>query len=175
MRRTAFRRFVPDAAGMAGEKGDSDRNRRLQTEKRRRAQALRRHDSEQVAGPPTPAGAIAQGPARRAAAVSCAWCGAAITPGCRGPLPKWCSVGCRRRAWEQGRAAASGRSAIEVVERRVEVRVPCIPTRRDWLGLLSEFAAQVDDGRVYDRDLAVLAPVLRGVMEAVERRARTPW
>ncbi|MGX5655225.1 hypothetical protein ACWKWC_10675 [Geodermatophilus nigrescens] len=50
-----------------------------------------------------------------------------------------------------------------------------MPTRRAWVGLLRELAAQVYDGRVYDRDLAVLAPALRGVMEAVERRASSPY
>jgi hypothetical protein len=88
----------------------------------------------------------------------------------RGPIPKWCSVGCRRRAWEQGHAAASGRSAVEVVERRVEVRVPVTPTRRDWAPLLSELARQLEDGRVYDRDLAALAAALRTVLDAYIRR-----
>src|SRR4051794_33891290 len=60
---------------------------------------------------------------RRLAATTCAWCGGKIEPKTRGRIPKWCSAACRQRAWEQSRAAASGRAAIEVVERVVEVPV----------------------------------------------------
>jgi hypothetical protein len=67
--------------------------------------------------------------------------------------PKWCAATCRHRAWEQARAAASGRAAVQVVERRVEVRISAAPTRREWPRLLNELARQLDDGRVYDRDL----------------------
>jgi hypothetical protein len=75
---------------------------------------------------------------------------------------------CRLRA--QGRAAASGLSAVRVVERPVEVRVPVAPTRRDWAGLLAELAHQLDDGRVYDRDLPDLAAALFNVVDAYGRR-----
>lgn len=88
----------------------------------------------------------------------------------RGRIPKWCSASCRQRAWEQARAAESGRSAVQVVERQVEVRVPTTPTRRDWATLLGELVRQLDDGRVYDRDLAALAPALRSVLDAYDRR-----
>lgn len=82
----------------------------------------------------------------------------------------WCSPACRQRAWEQKRAAASGRAAVKVVERRVEVPVPTTPGRRDWPGLLAELAAQLNDGRVYDRDLVSLAEALNPVLDAYERR-----
>ncbi len=78
---------------------------------------------------------------------------------------------CRQRAWEQARAASSGRAAVEVVERRVQVRVSLEPTRRDWPLLLGELAGQLNDGRVYDRDLPVLARALEPVLEAYRRRA----
>ncbi len=94
-----------------------------------------------------------------------------ITPRSRGPIPKWCSATCRHRAWEQTRAAASGLSAVEVVERRVEVQVPLVPTRHDWPRLLGELASQMNDGRVYDRDLPALARALQPVLEAYRRRA----
>lgn len=68
------------------------------------------------------------------------------------------------------RAAASGRVAVQVVERQVEVRVPAVPTRRDWTGLLGELARQLDDGRVYDRDLPSLAAALGIVLDAYSRR-----
>jgi hypothetical protein len=60
---------------------------------------------------------------------------------------------------------------VDVVERRVEVRVPLAPTRRDWPRILGQLASQLDDGRVYDRDLPGLARVLDPVLEAYRRRA----
>ena len=112
----------------------------------------------------------AAGAERRRAASACGWCGASIELKARGRIPKWCSPSCRQRAWEQARAAASGRSAVQVVERRVEVPVPMPPTRRDWPRLLDELAHQIDDGRVYDRDLDGLSSALTAVLDAVGRR-----
>ncbi|MGY1618874.1 hypothetical protein ACI797_19205 [Geodermatophilus sp. SYSU D00691] len=60
---------------------------------------------------------------------------------------------------------------MELVERRVEVQVPLAPTRRDWPRLLVELADQLNDGRVYDRDLPALARALQPVLEAYRRRA----
>jgi hypothetical protein len=117
-------------------------------------------------------GAAADGPERRSAATTCGWCGGPITLRSRGPIPKWCSATCRHRAWEQSRAANSGRTAVEVVERRVEIRVPLEPTRRDWPRLLGELAGQLDDGRVYDRDLPTLGRALDPVLRSYRRRAR---
>ncbi|MGY1642015.1 hypothetical protein ACI782_12920 [Geodermatophilus sp. SYSU D00703] len=57
-----------------------------------------------------------------------------------------------------------------MVEREVEVRVPAVPTRRDWTRLLGALARQLDDGRVYDRDLANLAAALSAVLNAYSRR-----
>jgi hypothetical protein len=54
--------------------------------------------------------------------VTCGWCGATVPVPGRGRVPIWCSASCRHRAWEQRRAAASGLSAIEVVDRPVEGR-----------------------------------------------------
>ena len=85
-------------------------------------------------------------------------------------MPKWCSATCRHRAWEQARAAASNRSAVQVVERRVEISRPAVPTRRDWPRLLDELVRQLDDGRVYERDLRDLASALDAVLQAYRRR-----
>jgi hypothetical protein len=60
---------------------------------------------------------------------------------------------------------------VEVVERRVEIRVPLEPTRRDWPRLLGELAVQLDDGRVYDRDLPALGRALDPVLRSCRRRA----
>jgi hypothetical protein len=96
--------------------------------------------------------------------------GAVATPRSRGPIPKWCSATCRHRAWEQARTAASGRSAVEVVERRVEVPTAVPLTRRDWPRVSRELTTQLDEGRVYDRDLAALSAELRALLEAYRRR-----
>ncbi len=118
-----------------------------------------------------PARADVHTPDRRTAATARGWCGGPITLRSREPIPKWCSASCRHRAWEQARAAASGLSAVEVVERRFEVPVSLVPTRRDWLRLLGELTSQLDNGRVYDRDLPALARAVQPVLEAYRRRA----
>jgi hypothetical protein len=103
---------------------------------------------------------------RRSAASTCGWCGGPISVKATGRLPKWCSSSCRQRAWEQSRAAASGLSSVRVVERRVEVVKPALAGRKDWPRLLSDLARQLDDGRVYDRDLVALSVALNTVLDA---------
>ena len=53
----------------------------------------------------------------RPATVTCSWCSTDVMVPVKGRVPKWCGTSCRHRAWEQTRAAASGRSAVDVVER----------------------------------------------------------
>jgi hypothetical protein len=53
----------------------------------------------------------------------------------------------------------------------VEVQVPLVPSRRDWPRLLAEFAGQLNDGRIYDRDLPGVARATQPVLEAYRRRA----
>jgi hypothetical protein len=141
--------------------------------RRRERERQRRQDARLRTPKATsdPAAADVHGPERRTAATACGWCGGLITPRSRGPIPKWCSATCRHRAWEQARAAASGLSAVELVERRVEIQAPLVPTRRDWPRLLGELAGQLNDGRVYDRDLPALARAGQPVLEAYRRRA----
>jgi hypothetical protein len=59
------------------------------------------------------------------------------------------------------------RSAVQVIERRAEIPVPMPPARRDWPRLLEELARQIDDGRVYDRDLDGLSSAPTAVLEAM--------
>jgi len=114
---------------------------------------------------------------RRLAASTCGWCKGPIEYKARGRIPKWCSAACRQRAWEQSRAAASGRSAVQIVERRVEVPVqqPAPPTanfrprHRQWVDVLDELAAQLDTGSIYDRDLPELTGALNRALEAFGR------
>jgi hypothetical protein len=141
------------------------RARRRERERQRRQQA-QRTPIEKARSDPADAGG--GGPERRTAATTCGWCGGPITPRSRGPIPKWCSATCRHRAWEQARAAASDRAAIQVVERHVQVRVRLEPTRRDWPKLLVELAGQLNDGRVYDRDLPGLARALEPVLQSTD-------
>ena len=117
--------------------------------------------------------------------VVCGWCGVEVRVPARGRIPKWCSGTCRHRAWEQARAAASGRAAVTVVDRVVEtvqtetvvqhhrttVPVAVHPvSAREWARLLEELAVGLDTGRVYDRDLPVLIPAANAVIDALQRR-----
>src|SRR3954463_13346590 len=111
-------------------------------------------------------------PPRRLAARTCGWCEGSITVKATGRLPKWCSPSCRQRAWEQSRAAASGRSAVQIVERRVEVPTPVAPRRQDWPRLLDDLARQLEDGRIYGRDLLSPSVALNDVLDAFTRRSR---
>ena len=163
---TSYWRFLRTVERM-GNSGSPDgyRGRQRERELQRRQQSQRAKAKEDR---PVPSAEVDA--RRRTAATACRWCGGSITPRSRGPIPKWCSATCRHRAWEQGRAAASGRSAVEVVERRVEIRVPVPPTGRDWARLLGELLLQLDDGRVYDRDLGALSVALGSLLEAFRRR-----
>jgi hypothetical protein len=112
---------------------------------------------------------------RRLAASRCGWCGGPIEYKARGRIPKWCSASCRQRAWEQSRAAASGRSAVQVIERRIEIPVPQTTTRTSprhhkWVAVLDDLATQLDTGAIYDRDLQDLTGALNRVLEAFGRR-----
>jgi len=162
---TGFWRVLRIVEPMSRRATSSGRIRRHQRERQRRE--ARADGSTEPALRPRPE---ADGSTRRTAATSCGWCGGPITPGRRGPIPKWCSATCRHRAWEQSRAAASGRAAVQVVERRVEVPIPLAPTRRDWPRLLSELVCQLDDQRIYDRDLEQLQIALIEVVDALHRR-----
>ena len=105
--------------------GSSD-YRALQRERERRSRQQQERSIERQPPPDrAPAPDSSTAGARRAAATTCGWCHGLITPRSRGPIPKWCSATCRHRAWEQARAASSGRSVVEIVER--VVTVPAAP------------------------------------------------
>ena len=107
---------------------------------------------------------------RRLAATACAWCHGPIEVKARGRLPKWCSAACRQRAWEQARATTSGREAVEVVERRIEVPVPETPRQEQWVATLGQLTAQLNYGGVYERHLDAIAPALAAAVDAMRRR-----
>ena len=110
----------------------------------------------------------------------CAWCGKPIAVKQRGRRPKWCSSSCRHRAWEQRRAAASGPSAVEVVERVIErvierervVEVRLAPRGREWADALEALVNQLESGRLYDRDLDHVVAAAAKLYESLERRLR---
>ncbi len=110
----------------------------------------------------------------RPTSITCDWCAQPTIVKPRGRVPRWCSETCRHRSWEQGRAAASGRSAIQIVERLVQAPAPPAPeqpspTPIDWPETLGALAAQLDSGRIYDRDLVTLSKALSNVFAAYER------
>ena len=119
-------------------------------------------------------------PRRPGQTLACGWCGSPILLPARGRIPKWCSSSCRHRAWELTRAAASGRAAVQVVDRVVqvdrpvtviqEVPVATAPQGPAWPPVLAQLATQLDTGRVYDRDLPALAQGLQDVIDALDRR-----
>lgn len=64
---------------------------------------------------------------------SCPRCGLAVEWAGRGRRPIWCSQACRRAAYEERRAAASGAVAVRVIERekvtervRTQLREPTV-------------------------------------------------
>lgn len=158
----------------------------MTTKANRQREALRRarqrDRTRDVAAFPAPAGAAhareVADPAtsdvrrRRLAATACGWCAGPIQAKSRGRIPTWCSAACRQRAWEQKRAAASGRAAVEIVERRIEVPVPAAagrghPTHGDWVPLLAELVRQLDTGAVYPRDLPDLVLAIENVLHSL--------
>ena len=160
-----------------GSKGFPDyRGRRPEPERQRGQDQERAAARQQVAAAREPATTHTSGSARRAAATNCGWCKGPITPRTSGPIPKWRSATCRKRAWEQTRAAASGRSTIQIVERVVTPPPPPSsarpPKHGEWHDLLLELSRQLDRGALYDRDLPVVAGALREVFAFFERRTR---
>jgi hypothetical protein len=113
---------------------------------------------------------------QRPEAITCPWCGKTARVKARGRTPTWCSDGCRHRAWEQSRAAASGRSAVQIVERPTVLErttrflVPKPSRSAEWAETLRSLTRQVDNGRLYDRDLRAVAQATADLNRALERR-----
>lgn len=86
-----------------------------------------------------------------------------------GPLPKWCSNACRHRAWEQARAAESGKAAVKVVDRMV-VAVPA--DGPGWVGHLNVLLGQLGAGPkvIADHQLDDLAAAIELVEVAIAER-----
>ena len=128
----------------------------------------------------TPKDGPKRSPRRPGQSLACGWCGSPILLPARGRIPKWCSSSCRHRAWELTRAATSGRAAVQVVDRVVEVDrlvtavqevpVTSVPKGAEWPGALAQLATALDTGRVYDQDLPALAQALSDVADALDRR-----
>ncbi len=122
--------------------------------------------------------------------IACGWCGQDVLVPARGRVPKWCSPGCRHRAWEQRRAAASGLAAVEVKDRVVEtvktvtvvqhhtteVPVPVRPgSVAELVETLADLTRRLDTGRIYDRDLPALTPAVTELVAALDRRTARQW
>jgi len=130
-----------------------------------------RHDDSAGAGADTGAHVLTTGRRVPGQQLACGWCGQPITIRHTGRMPKWCSPVCRHRAWEQSRAAASGRAAVEVVDRYVAA-VPA--DGPGWLTQLSLLASQIthQHGQIPDRDLDQIAAALELAQAAIV--GRTP-
>lgn len=141
---------------------------------RDRAKALERERSRRAQQATPPPDAVQPARTPREAARTCAWCGEPLRVLPIGRIPTWCSQSCRQRAWEQRRAAASGRSAVTVVERVIAAPAPAAkrPRPRDWPVLLTELADHLDHGRIYRRDLPSLAIAFDRVIAAFRRASR---
>lgn len=155
------------------------RNVERSSETRERTPPARRLRSA-TAGDVPPTAPNAPATRQRPASLACAWCSAPIVVKARGRIPQWCSQTCRHRAWEQQRAAASGQSTVQFVERVVEVpvevvrhvEVPTHPQGPAWAAALEALTRQLDAGRIYDRDLPALSTALGEVLDAFARRRR---
>ena len=132
-----------------------------------------------------PSAGTAAGRRVRPQTVTCSWCGQLVEVPAKGRVPKWCGTSCRHRAWEQTRAAASGRSAVDIVERVVTVQLPppvpvrptppapaapSVPTGSGWAPVLTELARQLDTGRIYTRDFNTILPTFNEALQALNRR-----
>lgn len=101
--------------------------------------------------------------------ISCAWCGSPVAVKARGPLPKWCSPTCRHRAWELERAAASGRVAVQVVNRYVFA----VPNHTEgWLEVLDALHRQVGRPSLDLESLAVSLNLVQAAIFEREERQR---
>jgi hypothetical protein len=52
----------------------------------------------------------------------------------------------------------------------VEIPTPIAPRRQDWPRLLGDLARQIEDGRIYNRDLLALSVALNAVHEVFGSR-----
>lgn len=108
--------------------------------------------------------------------LTCGWCQRAFPLLGTGRLPKYCGDTCRHRAWEHRRALSSKRTPGEVVVRTVQVENvsgSSLTIRRNgpgWTEALGELVLDLDRGRVYDRDLRLLAQELEQVLRSLKRR-----
>lgn len=99
--------------------------------------------------------------------VTCGWCGGSIQLKALGRLPKWCSATCRRRAWEQNRAARSGRTAVEVFDRYVVVA----PWDSDgWLELMRVMTDQVRRGQLHGVQITAALQLVQAALADQEQQ-----
>lgn len=117
-----------------------------------------------AASTPDRSGASTDGARLPGQQVRCVWCGESVTVKTRGPLPKYCSANCRHRAWEQGRAARTGRAAVVVVDRAVLAYPGDV---QGWVDQLDRLAHEIRAGQL---DVGLLTSALDNVSAAAEGR-----
>jgi len=115
---------------------------------------------------------------------SCPRCGRAVDWAGRGRRPLWCSQACRRAAYEERRASASGAIAVRVVERekviervRTESREPtaqdCVKrvleSPRACREVMNGLAAEASQGRLHSgAHTATVAAIERLVQAMID-------
>jgi len=119
---------------------------------------------------------------------SCPRCGRAVDWAGRGRRPLWCSQACRRAAYEERRASASGAIAVRVVERekvivrvRTEYREPtaqdCVKrvleSPRACREVMNGLAAEASQGRLHTgAPTATVAAIERLVQAMIDSGTR---
>lgn len=84
----------------------------------------------------------------------------------RGRTPKWCSDRCRRRAWEQRRAAESGLAAVDVVVQKVAVEAPLPRSGTEAAELVEHVAQQAAAGAYSTAELRRIRRATAALMAA---------
>lgn len=111
--------------------------------------------------------------------LACGWCGTLMPLKRTGRPPKWCSDACRHRAWEQQRAAASGESAVRIVDRYIEVgpdtghaAANSPPSPGSWADSITSLAQALADPAVTFRrtELDYIEAALVVAFDAMEQR-----
>lgn len=106
--------------------------------------------------------------------LDCGWCGTSFTINNSGRTPKWCSPRCRRRAWEQRRAAESGLTAIDVVIQKVEVEPPLPRNGGEAVRAINHITDRVLDDAYSRADLRRITDALSHLIAAFEPTPAPP-
>lgn len=106
--------------------------------------------------------------------IDCGWCGTTFTINDWGRTPKWCSPKCRRRAWEQRRAAESGLAAVDVVVQKIEVEPPLPRTGSEAVRAINHITDRLLDDAYSRGDIRRITEALSHLIAAFEPTPAPP-